>query len=53
MAEMDNFSQQVQGGAQASAQQQMPLAMRAMAAAPFNFGMTQLIGWNAQRYANT
>jgi hypothetical protein len=53
MAEMDNFSQQVQGGAQASAQQQMPLAMRAMAANPFNFGVSHLIGWNAQRYANT
>lgn len=53
MAGMDNFSQQVQGGAQASAQQQMPLAMRAMAANPFNFGISHLIGWNAQRYANT
>jgi len=53
MAEMDNFSQQVQGGAQQAAQQQMPLALRAMSAAPFQFGMTQLSGWNAQRYSNT
>lgn len=53
MAEMDNFSQQVQGGAQASAQQQMPLAMRALAANPFSFGISHLIGFNAQRYANT
>ena len=53
MPQMDNFSQQVQGGAQASAQQQMPLAMRALTASPFHFKFSHLSGWNAQRYANT
>lgn len=53
MAEMDNFSQQVQGGAQAPAQRQMPLAMRAMTDSPFQFKVRHLIGWNAQRYSNT
>lgn len=52
MAQMDNFSQGIQAQSQAP-QQQLPLAMRAMAANPFTFGVSHLVGWNAQRYSNT
>ena len=52
MAQMDNFSQGIQAQSQAP-QQQLPLAMRAMAANPFTFPVSHLVGWNAQRYSNT
>ena len=52
MAGMDNFSQQVQSGAQAP-QQELPLAMRALAANPFQISLTALAGHNIGRFTNT
>jgi hypothetical protein len=52
MAGMDNFSQQVQSGAQVP-QQELPLAMRALAANPFQISLTALAGHNIGRFTNT
>lgn len=58
MAGMDNFSQEVQGQAQSQAQsqvpeQQLPLAMRALAASPVQAGAVTYAGFNTNRFANT
>jgi hypothetical protein len=53
MPGMDNFSQGVQAQAQAP-QQQLPLAVRAMNMNPMAaYKARHMVGWNAQRYANT
>jgi len=53
MPGMDDFSQGVQAQAQAP-QKQLPLAVRAMNMSPMAaYKARHMMGWNAQRYANT
>lgn len=53
MPQMDNFSQGIQSQAQ-TPEKQLPLAVRAMGMSPYApYKASHLIGFNAQRYANT
>lgn len=53
MPQMDNFSQGIQSQAQ-TPERQLPLAVRAVGMSPYApYKASHLIGFNAQRYANT